>query len=135
MGSYSLYRSPPDSPEGRDHFEIVSEGFCLWAFLFDGIWLAVNRLWWPAIAVGYAWLAVIVGFVTGYIDAASALILAVGVKTLVGYMARDWYRTMLEQASFEEVAVLWSRDAAEAWSTVSENKRRTVSDAWRSPFL
>lgn len=89
---------------------LIKEGFSWPAFLFSVFWALWHRLWWVAAGL----LAVLVvasaasGALLGSGGAHSAVNL--GVSAVIGFMANDIHRRVLERQGWTEDAVVLGRD-------------------------
>jgi hypothetical protein len=95
---------------------LVRDGFSFWAFLFGPLWLALHRVWIPAILMLVA--SILIGRLT--VPPVST-VLELGLMVLIGLSARDLQRWSLERRGYrlaypivarsEETALLRLLDA------------------------
>ena len=94
---------------------LVKEGFCWPALLVSVLWALWCRLWWVALAILAAELALSGMVALLGLDPVSEAVVTVGFAVIVGFVANDLKRWTLRRQGFVEVAVVTaeSRDAAE----------------------
>lgn len=90
----------PDSKDPYQHPEFVQEGFNLYAFLFGGLWMLYNRLWWSALCIilfnaGLSEVALRYGF-----HPMSVLAIQLGFQALIGFHANDLLRVALKKRGY-----------------------------------
>jgi hypothetical protein len=94
MAFYTVHL-PPDATTADAVAEkavFVKEGFALFGFAFSGVWLFVNRVWWPAIAFTAAFGLMIAAFYFLGLPKQVYGIVSSLMAALVGIEGNEWKR-------------------------------------------
>jgi hypothetical protein len=93
---------------------LVREKFSWPAFFFGWLWALWHRLWLPALAIFLAELAVGAGMALAGADDVSAAAVAVGLRTVVGFVGNDLRRWSLGRRNFVAMGVVAAHDVESA---------------------
>ncbi len=85
---------------------LVKEGFSWPAFFFGGVWALAHRLWWVAIILFAVVLAVEAGLMALAIDSVSAFAVSLGLALVIGGLANDLRRRVLDRRGFAFAGVV-----------------------------
>ncbi|MEK1887071.1 MAG: DUF2628 domain-containing protein [Phyllobacterium sp.] len=130
MASFLVLAPRPENGErDEDKTVFIRDGFVFLAFVLPFVWLLFHRLWFEAILVLAAGVAIsAVGSFTGQ-DGAAALI-GILVSILVGLEANSWRAAALERRGFRLAGVVDAHNAADAetiWFLGTERFRPVAS--------
>ena len=102
---FSVYEKP-EASEPTDRVVLLRDGFCVWAFLFNLLWLLANRMW--AVALGYIVISIGIielGDALGWNEAITAIV-QLGLQVILGFNAYDLQGWTLTRRSFRFAGVL-----------------------------
>ncbi len=85
---------------------LVKEGFCWPALLFSVLWALWCRLWWVALGLLAAEVALASAVAQIGLDPLSEAAISLGFAAIIGFVANDLKRWTLRRQGFAEVAVV-----------------------------
>lgn len=102
---YNIYEKP-EATDPADRMVYVREGFNLWAFIFDAVWLIYRRQWWVLLA--YMVLAIAMAMLLHFTHASEGMTLVVqlAIKTFLGFHANDLQGWTLKRRGYRMAGVL-----------------------------
>lgn len=110
-GDIYTVHEKPDAPEPSDRIVLVREGFALWAFVLNLLWLLANRLW--RMAGLYVLLVLLLGEL-GRMAGLSPIAIGVaqlGLQFWLGCVAHDAQRAALARRGYTEIDIVCAESA------------------------
>ena len=80
---------------------LVKEGFCWPAFFFGPFWALAHRMWFTAIGLLSALIALGLAEAALRLDPMTYSAVMVGVAAIIGFCANDWRRNALDDRGWE----------------------------------
>lgn len=109
MQSFTVHLRPGAlEANSREYPLFVREGFNWPAFFVTFFWMLYHRIWLPSLGVVALQTAVVLAQQGELINHASALIVLLGMQTIVGFHANDWYRASLRRRGYTLAGVVTS---------------------------
>ncbi len=95
----------------RGEVVLIKEGLCWPAALFGALWALWHRLWWPALALTAAALALELAVELVGLGPLGGAAVSLGYAAIVGYLANDWRRAALARRLYRFDRVIAAGDA------------------------
>lgn len=124
-GIYTVHQKS-DAKEPSDRIVLVREGFAVWAFVFNVLWLLYHRCW--LMAVLYVVLLVTIDRAAHAfgLSQATEFVLQFGLQFWLGGAAYDCYRASLARKGYREIAVVCGESALLAERRYFDRMHRAV---------
>ncbi len=89
-----------ESAEPIETATFIEEGFSLFAFMFNIFWALYHRMWLVAGGVFLVNSLLSYAQLHGLLSAEGALIVNIGMLTIIGFEASDWYQAALKRRGY-----------------------------------
>lgn len=110
---FTVYEKP-EAAEPSEQVLLLREGFCVWALLFHGFWLIVQRMWLVLALYVAAALVLSLGADMLHLSDLSSGVLQFGLQLLLAYHAYDLKGWGLRRRGYHLAGVLAADSAMRA---------------------